>query len=103
MFAQMSRAHPKVSSMLALAERRTDVITEHVEPEVSVSGPEVVGLSGAIFDILMESTGQPLFGKGPMEGRVGRGAAIATKTWAEGVWVGKWHTEQKEAWMKAHL
>ena len=24
----------------------------------------------------------------------------ATQTWAEGVWVGTWCTEQKEAWMK---
>ena len=24
----------------------------------------------------------------------------ATETWAEGVWVGKWFTEQKEAWME---
>ena len=27
-------------------------------------------------------------------------SAIATQTWAEGVWVGKWRTEPKEAWMK---
>ena len=27
-------------------------------------------------------------------------STIATKTWAGGVWVGIWCTEQKEAWMK---
>ena len=25
---------------------------------------------------------------------------MATQTWAEGAWIGKWHTEQQEAWMK---
>ena len=25
--------------------------------------------------------------------------SMATQTWAEGAWIGKWHTEQKEAWM----
>ena len=24
---------------------------------------------------------------------------MATHTWAEGVWIGKWCTEQKEAWL----
>ena len=24
---------------------------------------------------------------------------MATQTWAEGAWTGKWHTEQKEAWL----
>ena len=24
---------------------------------------------------------------------------MATQTWAEGAWIGKWHTEQKEAWL----
>ena len=24
---------------------------------------------------------------------------MATQTWAQGMWIGKWHTEQKEAWM----
>ena len=27
-------------------------------------------------------------------------STTATQTWAEGVWVGKWSTEQKEAWRK---
>ena len=25
---------------------------------------------------------------------------LATQCWAEGVWIGKWHHEQREAWMK---
>ena len=25
---------------------------------------------------------------------------IATQTWTERAWIGNWHTEQKEAWMK---
>ena len=26
-------------------------------------------------------------------------STVATRTWAEGAWMGKWHTEQKEAWL----
>ena len=26
-------------------------------------------------------------------------SAMAIQTWAEGAWTGKWHTEQKEAWL----
>ena len=26
-------------------------------------------------------------------------STVSTQTWAEGVWVGKWCAEQKEAWM----
>ena len=26
-------------------------------------------------------------------------STMATQTWAEGAWTGKWHTEQKEAWL----
>ena len=27
-------------------------------------------------------------------------STLATQYWAEGVWTGKWHHEQREAWMK---
>ena len=27
-------------------------------------------------------------------------STMATQAWAEGVWIGKWPTEQKEAWRK---
>ena len=27
-------------------------------------------------------------------------ATMATQKWAEGAWIGEWHTEQKEAWMR---
>ena len=27
-------------------------------------------------------------------------STMATQYWAEGVWMGKWHHEQREAWMK---
>ena len=27
-------------------------------------------------------------------------STMTTRHWAEGVWIGKWHLEQKEAWMK---
>ena len=27
-------------------------------------------------------------------------STMATQYWAEGVWTGKWHHEQKEAWMR---
>ena len=27
-------------------------------------------------------------------------STLATQTWAEGDWIGKWHTEHKEAWMR---
>ena len=27
-------------------------------------------------------------------------STMATQTWAERVWIVKWHTEQKEAWMR---
>ena len=26
-------------------------------------------------------------------------STMATQTWAEGAWIGKWHMEQKEAWL----
>ena len=26
-------------------------------------------------------------------------STMATQTWAEGAWIGQWHTEQKEAWL----
>ena len=26
-------------------------------------------------------------------------STMASQTWAEGAWIGKWHTEKKEAWM----
>ena len=26
-------------------------------------------------------------------------STVATQTWAEGVWIGKWLAEQKEAWL----
>ena len=26
-------------------------------------------------------------------------STMATQTWAEGAWTGKWYTEQKEAWL----
>ena len=28
---------------------------------------------------------------------------LANQTWAEGVWIGKWHTEQREAWLNLVL
>ena len=33
-------------------------------------------------------------------GSGGGGFYLATQCWAEGVWTGKWHHEQREAWMK---
>ena len=27
-------------------------------------------------------------------------STLATQNWAEGVWTGRWHHEQREAWMK---
>ena len=27
-------------------------------------------------------------------------STLATQTWAEGVWIGKWYQGQREAWMK---
>ena len=30
-------------------------------------------------------------------------STIASQTWAEGVWSGKWLTEQKEAWTKQNF
>ena len=26
-------------------------------------------------------------------------STMATQTWAEGVWIGKWHVEQREGWL----
>ena len=72
MSAKMSRALPRLASMLAWAERRTDTITEEVELEVAEAGLDVVGISGAIFDILMERTGPRLFDKRRNAGQ-GRG------------------------------
>ena len=63
MSAKLSRAHPQLASMLAWAERQVDPISLTVEQEVTEPGADVVGISGAIFDVLMERTGPRLFDK----------------------------------------
>ena len=30
-------------------------------------------------------------------------STMATQTWAEGTWIGKWHTEKKETWLSQIL
>ena len=63
MSAKMSRAHPRLAAILAWAERQTEVITEDVELKSAEPGLDIVSISGAVFDILMERTGPRLFDK----------------------------------------
>ena len=53
MSAKMSRAHPRLTAILAWAERQTEVITEDVELKFAEPGLDIVSISGAVFDILM--------------------------------------------------
>ena len=63
MSAKMSRGHPQLAAMLAWAERQEDPISLAVEQGAVEPGVDVVGISGAVFDVLMERTGSRLFDK----------------------------------------
>ena len=63
MFAKMSCGHPQLAAMLAWAERQEDPISLAVEQGTAEPGLDVVGISGAVFDVLMERTGSRLFDK----------------------------------------
>lgn len=63
MTAKFGRAHPRLAAMLSWAETQTEVITEAFEQKVAEPGVDVVGLSTAVFDVLMERTGPKIFDK----------------------------------------
>ena len=63
MTAKLGRAHPRLLAALTWAEAQSDPITEAVEQRMNEPGVDVVNLSLAVFDILMERTGPRLFDK----------------------------------------
>jgi hypothetical protein len=63
MSAKMNRAHPRLAAMLIWAERQPDQITMEIELNSAEQGLDVVGISGAVYDVLMERTGARLFDK----------------------------------------
>ncbi len=63
MSSKLARGHPKLASMLLWAERREEPITLLHEQEVSEPGVDVVGISGALFDVMMERTGARMYDK----------------------------------------
>jgi hypothetical protein len=74
MGSKLSRAHPSVEAMLTWAEQRPAQITLAEEQAAAAASPgtDVVGFSGAVYDVLMERTGAKLFDKrcnaGPRRG-----------------------------------
>jgi hypothetical protein len=72
MASKLARGHPQLASMLLWAERREEPITLVHEQEVSVQGVDVVGISGALFDVMMERTGPRIYDKRCNAGK-GRG------------------------------
>ena len=72
MTAKLSRAHPRMMEVLDWAESHNDPITENVEVAANEPGVNVPELSRALYDVLMERTGQKLYNKRHKAGQ-GRG------------------------------
>ena len=72
MTAKLVRAHPRLSAILKWAESRTEAISETVEMNSPEPDVDLVEISRAVFDILMERTGPRLFDKRRNAGQ-GRG------------------------------
>jgi hypothetical protein len=73
MSSKLARGHPQLATMLSWAERREEPITLTHELEVAaLEGIDVVGISGAIFDVMMERTGPRTYDKRSVAGK-GRG------------------------------
>jgi hypothetical protein len=69
MSSKLARGHPQMASILLWAERREEPITLDHELEIAAPGVDAVGISGAIFDVIMERTGSRIFDKRSNAGR----------------------------------
>ena len=73
MSGKMFRAHPCMKVILEWAENHLEVITEPVEKHASATfHVDLVEISNAVFDVIMEKTGHRLYNKRTNAGR-GRG------------------------------